>query len=52
MNKVKTRQQIANEMGISTKTLSRWIAKYRIQLPAGLLCEKYQQLLHDIFGTK
>jgi len=52
MSEAKTRQEIAAELGISAKTLNRWITKHGLQLPKGLLCEKYQQLLFDAFGAK
>ena len=52
MNKAKTRQQVANELGISVSTLNRWIKKHKLQLPAGLLCEKYQKIIYDTFGAE
>ncbi len=52
MTKTKTRKEIANELGISTKTLNRWITKYNLQIPSGLLCEKYQKLIFEALGVQ
>jgi len=46
----KTRQQIAQEYGISTRTLSRWLLKTNITLPSRLLGPKEQLLIYNEFG--
>ena len=47
---VKTRQQIANEYGISTRTLRRWLTQNDITLPSRLLGPKEQELIYQTFG--
>ena len=47
---VKTRQQIAQEYGISTRTLRRWLKKAEIKLPNRLLGPKEQILIYEEFG--
>jgi hypothetical protein len=48
--KAKSRQVIAEEFGISTKTLSRWIVKEKLQIPQGLISPKDQELIYKKFG--
>lgn len=48
--KAKTRKQIADEYGISPRTLRRWLKKYNILLPKRLLCSKEQQIIYQSFG--
>ena len=47
---VKTRQQIAQEYGISTRTLRRWLLKSDIKLPNRLLGPKEQIMIYEKFG--
>ncbi len=49
-NQVKSRQQIAEEFGVSTKTLSRWLKKENIDLPPGSVTPKWQKLIYFCFG--
>lgn len=51
MKKVKTRQEIAEEYGISRRTLQRWLKKQNINLPNGLLTPKEQEVIYQLFGT-
>lgn len=46
---VKTRQEIAYELGISRRTLTRWLHKHNIILPSGLVSVKNQQLIRKKF---
>jgi transposase-like protein len=48
--KAKSRQEIAQEYGISTRTLSRWIQKNKLSIPTGLLSPKSQELIYQEFG--
>lgn len=48
--KAKSRKQIADEYGISPRTLRRWLKKYDIVLPKRLLCSKEQQMIYESFG--
>lgn len=48
--KAKSRQEIAEEFGISVKTLSRWILKEKLQIPKGLICPKDQEIIYEKFG--
>jgi len=47
----KTRQQIAFEYGICTKTLNKWLKNAEIKLPIGLITPFYQMVIHEKFGT-
>jgi hypothetical protein len=48
---VKTRQQIAHEYGISSRTLRRWLNKAEINLPNRLLGPNEQILIYKEFGN-
>ncbi len=50
MEIAKTRQQIADEYGISRKTLSRWLKKAEIEVEGYLLSPKDQQMIYQVFG--
>lgn len=50
MKKVKTRQEIAEEYGISRRTFQRWLKKQNIELPAGLLTPREQEIIYQNFG--
>ncbi|MER0442882.1 phBC6A51 family helix-turn-helix protein [Emticicia sp. W12TSBA100-4] len=47
MTQLKTRQQIADEMGISRKTLYRWLKKKEIKLSTGLICPHMQKFIKE-----
>jgi len=46
----KTREEIANEYGISTKTLRRKLNKAGVAFSKGLLSIKEQNIIYDLFG--
>ena len=46
----KTRLQIAAEYGVSTRTLRRWLLRYQVSLPPGLLCPKEQAHIYQALG--
>ena len=46
----KTRQQIAGEYGISTRTLNRWLAKHRINIPYRLIRPEEQFAIYSLIG--
>ncbi|WP_420868334.1 helix-turn-helix domain-containing protein [Aestuariivivens sediminis] len=48
--KVKTREQIAAEYGVSPRTLRRWLKNCNIILPNRLVCPKEQRLIYNKFG--
>lgn len=48
--KFKTREEVANEFGISTKTLRRRLKKADISLSKGLLSLKEQIIIYNLFG--
>jgi DNA-binding transcriptional regulator LsrR (DeoR family) len=50
MTKLKTRQEIANELGISTKTLNRRIKEAALNISSGLLTIHEQQLILSLFS--
>ena len=47
----KSRQQIAEEFGISRRTLYRWIQRANIEMPTGLIPPKVQDLIYEEFGN-
>lgn len=47
----KTKQQIADEYGICTKTLNKWFRSKHIIFRRGLLNPKEQELIYKKFGT-
>ena len=48
--KAKTRQEVANEFGISVRTLYRWIEKAKIELPGGLIDPTHLTIIYQRFG--
>jgi transposase len=47
----KSRQEIANEFGISVRTLYRWLKRADISLPQGLVTPKFQEEIYAHFGN-
>lgn len=47
---VKTRQQLADEYGVSRKTLYTWLKKANIKLKRSLITPKEQSEIYDEFG--
>lgn len=47
----KTKKQIANEYGICTKTLNKWLKKEDIPLQRGLISPKSQELIYEKLGN-
>ena len=50
MSKVKTRSQLAEEYGISRKTLYNWLKSNKIEVRGGQLTPLDQKKIHDKFG--
>jgi len=46
----KTKYQIAQELGISLRTLQRWIKKSDLEVPRGLVCPHKQKEIFEKFG--
>jgi len=46
----KTRQQLADEFGISVRTLYRWLTKWNLDLPGGLVRPADQDAIYQILG--
>ncbi|NUN99243.1 MAG: helix-turn-helix domain-containing protein [Saprospiraceae bacterium] len=46
----KTRQQLADEFGISVRTLYRWLTKWNVHLPGGLIRPSDQDAIYRILG--
>ena len=46
----KTRKEIAQEYGISPKTLQRWLVKHKIKIGTGLVIPKDQLRIYQKFG--
>jgi phage antirepressor YoqD-like protein len=47
---VKTRQQIAKEYGVCTKTLNKWLKEEKIIIKRGLIRPKHQELIYRKIG--
>ena len=47
---LKSRKKIAQELGISDRTLRRKLSALKIELPAGLLCPSDQKLIYNILN--
>jgi hypothetical protein len=51
MNKVaKTRNEIALEYGVCTKTLKKWLNDSAIDIPNGLITPKQHGVIYEKFG--
>ena len=46
----KTRQQLADEFGINVRTLYRWLTKWNLNLPGGLIRPSDQDTIYQILG--
>lgn len=46
----KTRQQLADEFGINVRTLYRWLTKWNVNLPGGLIRPSDQDAIYRIVG--
>lgn len=46
----KSRQQIANEYGVCTKTLSKWFKEEKIYIKRGLINPKNQEIIYKKLG--
>jgi len=46
----KTRQQIAMEYGICTKTLTKWMKNAEIKLPSGIINPYFIDLIYTKLG--
>jgi len=47
----KSRQQIANEYGICTKTLNKWFKDEKIVIKRGLINPKKQEIIYKKLGV-
>jgi len=50
--KMKTRIEIASELGICPRTLRRHLEKAGIRLPRGLVSPNYQKAVYELFNKK
>jgi phage antirepressor YoqD-like protein len=50
LNQAKSKQQIASEYGICTKTLTKWLQEEKIILKRGLINPKKQKVIYRRFG--
>jgi len=50
MEKPKTKNQIAQELGISLRTLQRWIKKSNLHVPRGLVSPQKQKEILEKLG--
>ena len=47
--KAKTLQEIANELGLSVRTIQRWCKKENLKLPKGLKNPYWQKVIYEAF---
>jgi hypothetical protein len=47
---IKTRQQVADEFNIVTKTLISWLKKHNVILPQCSLTPKLQKIIYETLG--
>lgn len=47
---VRTRLELAKELGVSYTTLYRWLKKHAIQLPPGLITPSYLEKIYVELG--
>jgi hypothetical protein len=47
----KSKKEIADEYGICTKTLAKWLRKKNLMLKRGLIDPKTQELIYIEFGN-
>jgi len=48
--KAKTRQEIAREYGVCTKTLNKWFKRTRLEVPRGLIPPVTQGKIYNKLG--
>jgi transcriptional regulator with XRE-family HTH domain len=48
---MKSRKQVADEIGVSPRTLNRWLKNLNFKLSSGLICPKNQKLIKDLLGV-
>jgi hypothetical protein len=46
----KSKKQIAEEYGICTKTLTKWLKEERISFKRGLISPKWQEIIYKKLG--
>lgn len=47
----KTKQQMAEEYGICSKTFTKWLKKERIYIKRGLITPKQQEIIYKHLGN-
>ena len=50
MDRSKTRQELANEYGVSRRTFYCWLKQADITFPPGLLMPRHIEKIYDHFG--
>jgi len=49
--KAKTRKEVAEEYGISPRTLARWFKKVNLRILPGLIDPNHLQIIYETFGA-
>lgn len=49
-SKAKSRQQVADEYGVSARTLNRWLRIARLKVPRGLITPHHLSKIYNTFG--
>ena len=47
----KTKQQLADEYGVCSKTFNKWLKKHNIEVDRGLITPKEQKIIYSILGV-
>jgi hypothetical protein len=50
-NFAKTKQQLAEEYGVCSKTFNKWLKKYDIEIDRGLITPKDQEMIYSKLGV-
>jgi transposase-like protein len=47
----KTKQQLADEYGVCSKTFNKWLNKHKVEVDRGLITPKEQEIIYSILGV-
>jgi transposase-like protein len=50
LKNAKTRQELAAEYGVCSKTFNKWLKKYWIEMDRGLINPKEQEIIYSKLG--
>ena len=47
----KTKQQLADEYGVCSKTFNKWLKKHNVEVDCGLITPKEQEIIYSKLGV-